>query len=211
MSHPMKQFERALLSFDRIAAMEIIHQAKDEGTVHCIEKIIVPSLIHIGDNWEKGVVALSQVYMSGRICEDIVDSMMFPQSIGNANHPSIAIALLEDYHTLGKRIIYSALRANGLELIDLGRVEADDLVQRIIHENIQILLISVLMLPTALRIKTVIEQLKEKNSKTKIIVGGAPFRFDDQLWKEVGADATGKNTSEAIDAVHRIIKGLSCH
>jgi len=34
-----------------------------------------------------------------------------------------------------------------------------------------------------------------------LIVGGAPFRFDANLWKEVGADAMGKNASEAINII----------
>ncbi|MDZ7777050.1 MAG: hypothetical protein U5L09_16260 [Bacteroidales bacterium] len=50
-------------------------------------------------------------------------------------------------------------------------------------EKIKILLLSVLMLPSALHVK----DLKQKLNGTgvKIVVGGAPFRFDENLWKEV--------------------------
>jgi len=188
----------------------VIHQAKKAGgSTNCIEKIIVPTLIRIGEGWENESVALSQVYMSGRICEDLVDAIMPPAASGKTGQPAMAIALLEDYHSLGKRIIYSALRANGLDLADWGRIEADELVAKVIDDDIQILLISVLMLPSALRIKTVRERLQQKKAKTRIFVGGAPFRFDPQLLKEVGADATGENTSEAVEIVTRMIKELS--
>jgi methanogenic corrinoid protein MtbC1 len=33
------------------------------------------------------------------------------------------------------------------------------------------------------------------------VVGGAPFLLDDELWKEVGADAMGRSASEAIEIV----------
>ena len=38
-------------------------------------------------------------------------------------------------------------------------------------------------------------------------VGGAPFRLDTGLWQEVGADATGRNSAEAIALVDRFTGG----
>ena len=35
----------------------------------------------------------------------------------------------------------------------------------------------------------------------RVIVGGAPFLFDDKLWREVGADAMGRNAAEAVTLV----------
>ncbi len=43
----------------------------------------------------------------------------------------------------------------------------------------------------------------------KIVVGGAPFRFDDQLWREVGADAMCRTASEAVDVIHEVMGGVS--
>ncbi len=61
------------------------------------------------------------------------------------------------------------------------------------------------MLPSALKIKELKDKLE--NMDVKIIVGGAPFRFDDQLWREVGADAMCKNASEAVSIIHHVIGG----
>ena len=44
----------------------------------------------------------------------------------------------------------------------------------------------------------------ESGCKTKIIVGGAPFRFDSRLWEEVGADAVGIFASEAPGLVDKL-------
>ncbi len=75
------------------------------------------------------------------------------------------------------------------------------LVDRVKEDRIKILLLSVLMLPSAIRIKEVTDNLKRDNIDIKIIVGGAPFRFDNNLWKEVGADATGIAASDAVRIV----------
>lgn len=210
MDNFVKQFETALLSFDKVTAKSILYQAREEhSSIECIEKIIIPALTAIGEGWEDESVALSQVYMSGRICEELIEEILPPTDSPKNNTPLVAIATLEDYHLLGKRIIYSSLKVSGMDLIDYGRLDRNELVKKVMKDNIQILLISTLMLPSALQVKKVSEQLKMGNAKTKIIVGGAPFRIDSLLWKEVGADATGTNVGEAIEITNKMLKELS--
>jgi methanogenic corrinoid protein MtbC1 len=200
------KFEQALLSLDRLAARNILLESGgSEAPLHLVEKLVVPALERIGAGWEQGQVALSQVYMSGRICEELVDTLLPPDALDRKNRPKMAIAVLQDYHLLGKRIVYSVLRASGFELLDYGRVDVDDLVRRVSQEGVEVLLISVLMLPSALRVKDVRAGLQAIGSDAKIVVGGAPFRLDDQLWKEVGADAMGREASEAVGILAKMM------
>ncbi len=197
-------FEQALLSLDRLTAWKILQT--DEGRpIQMVEEIVVPVLERIGEGWNQGRIALSQVYMSGRICEEIVDSFLPGEALERKHQPSMAIAVLEDFHLLGKRIVYSALRACGYELKDYGRATTDELVDRVIDNHVKILLVSALMLPSALKVKTLVTKLKQTGADVKVIVGGAPFLFDNHLWKTVGADAMGKNATEAI----KIIDGMT--
>ena len=64
-------------------------------------------------------------------------------------------------------------------------------------------MISVLILPSALKVADVCKALKEADAPVKVLVGGAPFLFDETLWKEVGADAMGRNAAEAITIVKK--------
>ena len=199
------RFERALLSVDRLGARNILTQSKgDQTPIQLVESLVRPALERIGEGWEQGRVALSQVYMSGRMCEELVGSLLPPGSSTRENQPRIAIAVLDDYHLLGKRIVYSALRASGFEILDYGQVEVDSLVHRVRDDGVQVLLISTLMLPSALHVRELRSRLDQAGLDVKIVVGGAPFRFDDQLWQEVGADAMGRNASDAIGIIERI-------
>lgn len=210
MTQVVDEFEQALLALDRLAARNILRQSKDGRTpIQFVEKVIVPALERIGTGWEQGQVALSQVYMSGRICEELVDTILPPGAPERKNQPGMAIAVLEDYHLLGKRIVYSVLRASGFELQDYGRVTVDDLVNRVREDSLEVLLISALMLPSALAVKDVRAKLNQTGANVKIVVGGAPFRFDDNLWQEVGADDVGKNASEAVRVITEIMRGIS--
>lgn len=210
MADHINDFMQALLSLDRLSAKEIL----DDHTlrirpIEFIEKVVVVALERIGAGWQEGTIALSQVYMGGRICEELVDEILPPGASERKDQPKMAICVLSDHHKLGKVIVYSLLRASGFDLSDYGTMEVDDLVDRIIKENIEIILISVLMLPSALKIKKVKEKLTNMNLDVKIVVGGAPFRFDDQLWQEVGADAMCKDASEAVDVIQEVIGDAS--
>lgn len=195
-------FRIALEALDRIGAESVITQAVTTmAPIQAIEKIVVPALEQIGQAWEKGDVALSQVYMSGRICEELVEAVLPPSDPDRKHQPRSAIVAFSDFHMLGKRIVYSQMRASGFELFDYGRMDVDELVARVQADKIRVLLISVLMLPSALRVAEVCKRLREANVPIKILVGGAPFIFDSKLWQEVGADAMGSNAADAVSIV----------
>ena len=214
MTQLIDRFEQALLAVDRLEARKIFNDLREEtpeASIQFIESLIIPVLERIGRNWEQGRVSLSQVYMSGRICEELVESVLPQGDPAYKGQQKVAIAVLEDYHLLGKRIIYSALRASRFDILDYGRMEMEELARRVNDDRIRVLLISTLMLPSALRVKELRVKLKELNAGTKedvkIVVGGAPFRFDDQLWQEVGADAVGGTASDAVNILAQLIGG----
>ena len=195
-------FREALETLDRIGAESVAKEAQSELTpLQVVDQVVVPALEQIGLAWEKGDVALSQVYMSGRICEELVEQVLPPSDPDRKHQPRSAIVVLCDYHMLGKRIVYSQMRASGFELFDYGRMDVDELVERALADQIRVLLISVLMLPSALKVKQVCARLKAAGAPIRIAVGGAPFLFDDRLWQEVGADAMGHNAAEAVSLV----------
>jgi methanogenic corrinoid protein MtbC1 len=104
--------QRALLPLDRLTALRILSKSRSDYTpMQLAELLVVPSLQRIGEAWEQGRLALSQVYMSGRICEEIIDTLLPPASPERQDRPKIAVATLEDYHALGNRLVYAVMSA----------------------------------------------------------------------------------------------------
>ena len=205
----VEQFEQALLAVDQLEAQRLLTEAgATRPPMQLVDQIIAPALESIGEKWERGAAALSQVYMGGRICEALVAKLLPPGSPERLSRPKLAIAVLEDFHFLGKNLVISALRASGFDPLDFGHVDVETLVQRVRTEGIEVLMISTLMLPSALRVKEVRAQLNATGLRVKLVVGGAPFRFDPQLWREVGADACGQNALEAIEIVRSLLKAV---
>lgn len=202
MNELVKPFRDALETLDRVMASTLFQQAMATLTpIQAIEQVVVPALEQIGASWQAGDVALSQVYMSGRFCEELVEQVLPPSDPDRKHQPRSAIVVLSDYHMLGKRIVYSLMRASGFELFDYGRMDVDELVQRSLADRIRVLMISVLILPSALKVKDVADKMKAADPAVRIVVGGAPFLFDDHLWREVGADAMGRSAAEAVTIV----------
>jgi methanogenic corrinoid protein MtbC1 len=202
MKELIKSFRESLESLDRIRAEALFQQALTTLTpIEAVEQIVAPALEQIGTCWHEGGIAQSQVYMSGRFCEELVDRVLPPSDPDRKLQPRSAIVVLSDYHMLGKRIVYSVMRASGFELFDYGRMDVDELVQRALNDKLSVLLISVLILPSALKVREVCAQLKASGVPIKVVVGGAPFLFDATLWQEVGADAVGHSAADAVRIV----------
>jgi len=195
-----QKFELALLSLERGTAKTLSRESGLSGA-GVIEQLVIPTLEHIGASWENGAAALSQVYMSGKICEEMVDELLPQNTANRIRHPKMAIAVYEDFHLLGKRIVYAVIRAAGYELKDYGRVDRATLLKNVVDDKLDMVLLSTLMLPSALHMKRFCDELREADSRVKVIVGGAPFRFDPQLWKEIGADAMAYSAADAIAVI----------
>jgi len=209
MDQPAEEFRQALLAMDRVAALAVLGGAlRPDDPFTSLEEVVVPALESIGDAWENGPVSLAQLYMAGRIAEEAVRQVA-PET-GPYTGSRIGIAVLEDHHALGKRLVLSALRAAGYGVQDYGHgLSVSRLAQRVHEDRPDVLLVSTLMLPSALSVRRLVAELELPGSRPTVIVGGAPFRMDPGLWHEVGADATGRNSAEAVALVQQFTGGAS--
>ncbi len=202
----IEELKEALINIERVQVRNILNEAIAKNSQEKAEHLLVQAFESIGNDWENGDAALSQLYMSGRICEEIIGEFASSGTQKKPTQPKMAIAVLEDFHGLGKRIVQSALGAAGYKVEDFGLgVAVKDLAHRVQKEEIEILLISALMLPSALAVGQLVAHFKEENYPIKILVGGAPFRLDPNLWQEVGATATAGTASEVVGALEKLI------
>ncbi|PKM61824.1 MAG: cobalamin-binding protein [Firmicutes bacterium HGW-Firmicutes-4] len=203
----IQAFLVGLLSMDRIGSEQVLREvAAQRQSFSDVEQVITETLGLIGEGWEVGDYSLSQVYMSGVICEEIVGRMLPEFRMVRKNSPKIGIGVLIDHHALGKRIVKAVVQAEGFEIFDFGYgLSVDEMVEKTMAYRIDVLLVSTLMLPSALKIKEIRQQFEARGITTRLIVGGAPFRFDNSLWQQVGADADGKNATAVIEIIERLV------
>ena len=199
----LEPLTQALVSVNRVAAQRLIENCLIQSSPAAIaDGVIAPVLDGIGTAWETGQASLSQLYMAGLLAEELV-TLLFPPGSELRVQPAVAIAVMDDCHVLGKNIVRSVLQASGWAVADYGSLNAEQLVAKVEQDGIQILLLSALMLRSALLVETVRDLLAQRGLSTRIIVGGAPFRFNSRLWQRVGAHAMGGNASSALAILDR--------
>ena len=117
-----------------------------------------------------------------------------------------------DFHGLGKRIVTGCLKARMIEVTDLGlnvspeRFVDEALVARCPgHRD---LVDDGPHGPGENGCRRVRQILQERGleDRFKIVVGGAPYRFDQDLYKVVEADAWAENGVEAATVIAELIR-----
>ena len=119
-----------------------------------------------------------------------------------------------DMHSLGKRIVMGCLKAQMVECIDLGvNVAPERFVDEAVAHNASIIGISAMMSHTArgpdgcLGVRRLLQE-RGLADRIKIIVGGAPYRFDPELHRTVQADAWAADGITAGKVIATLIREL---
>ena len=207
----IKTYNEAVLDTDRGKALEIVQQAILTGVSpeDIVFKVVIPGLDLMVKAINEGYdVNLAQHFMTSQIAADVTEKMLAlfktpPESKGRV----IIGTAAGDLHTLGKRIVIGCLKAQMIEVIDLGvNVSAEKFVNEAIAHQAQVIGVSAMMVHTArgengaLKVRKLLDE-RGLNQQIKLVVGGAPFRFNTQLYQLVGADAYAEDGVSALKVI----------
>lgn len=209
-------YNEAIFDTDRETAMQVIHNAVEKGISpeDIVFKIVIPAIdLMIKSISEDFDANLAQHFIASQIAAEITEEMLAkfekkPSIVG-----TVIIGTAErDLHSLGKRIVMGCLKALMVNVIDIGvNVPAERFVDEAVAHNAQVIGISAMMVHTArgengcLKVRQILKQ-RNLESKIKIIVGGAPFRFDPQLYKVVQADGWADDGISAGKVITDLIR-----
>lgn len=215
----VKEYNEAIFDTDRDKALEVIHAAVAQGVSpeDVIYRIVVPAIEQMVKSISEDFDAnLAQHFMTSQIAAEVTEEMiarftMPPESIGR-----IVIGTAEgDLHSLGKRIVMGCLKAQMIEAIDLGaNVPPERFVDEAVARDARVIGISAMMAHTArgengcLRVRQLLRE-RGLEGKIRIIVGGAPFRFDHELYRTVQADAWAEDGISAGKIITELIREVN--
>lgn len=200
----------AIVKGDVDKATEIAQRGLDAGIdpLVLMTNGFIPGINKVGDLFGSGKLFIPGLVKSA-------DAMEKATAIINAAIPQeqeiaggkIVIGTVEgDMHDIGKTIVVSLLRANGFDVLDLGR---DVPIARFIDEaekfRADIIGSSTLLTTTMGVQKELEEELKKTGlkKKYKTIIGGAPVT---QRWaNRIGADAFAQDASEGVKKVKQLL------
>jgi methanogenic corrinoid protein MtbC1 len=213
----VKAFNEALFDTDREEALKVIRDAAEKGLPpeDVVFKVILPALeLMVKAISESFDANLAQHFMTSQIAMEATEEMLGrfrtkPAVVGRA----VIGTAQGDLHSLGKRIVMGCLRSFMVEAADLGvNVAPERFVEEAVALDARVIGISAMMVHTArgengcLKVRQILRE-RGLEDRIKIVVGGAPYRYDSDLYKIVQADAWAEDGVTAGKIIADLVKG----
>ncbi|WP_026842234.1 cobalamin B12-binding domain-containing protein [Citrifermentans bremense] len=214
--HTLGAYLKALFDTDKATALRIVQEALDNHMTpeSVIFDVVVPGMEQmIGGMISDNQITLSQHFLASQIAEEVTDRLLPLFSSAPAIQGTVVIGTsFGDFHGLGKKIVTGCLRARMFQIIDLGiNVAPERFIEAALETGAEVIGISSMMVHTATGDrgpKKVRQLLREQGleQKIRLIVGGAPYRFHENLYREVGANAWADTAASAPAVVAALVK-----
>ncbi|MDT4290031.1 cobalamin-dependent protein [Methylomonas sp. MO1] len=212
----IQSYNQAVFETDKQGALDVVNQALSDGfsPEDIVFKLVIPAVELMMTLIEKDPDAnLAQHFMTAQIAADVTEKMLEkfskpPEMIGRV----VIGAAYGDLHSLGKRIVSGCLKSLMVDVVDLGtNVSAEKFVDTAMTENAQVIAVSAMMVHTAtsekgsLGVRALLQE-RGLEQQIKLAVGGAPYRFDPELYIKVGADAWAPDGVTAAKVIVDLIR-----
>ena len=204
----MEKLKTSVIEYDEDAAKEAAQEALDEGLNpnDAIFNGMVSGMQEVGKLFESQEYFVPELLMCADALYaglDILKPHVKQMDLGIKG--SVVIGTVEgDVHDIGKNIVKMMFDVAGFEVYDLGRdVPLDKFIEEQLKTDSDLVCLSAMMTTTMVGMKKVIDDIKAKNPKVKIMIGGAPVSQD--IADNWGADGFAPDATNALkDAINMI-------
>ena len=203
---------QSIVSSDKEKALEVVRRALAEGedAIELMSSGFVPGIEKVGDLFGRGELFLPELLIAAEAMKAVTD--LINESTPEAEQAlrkggSVIIGTVAgDSHDIGKSIVVSLLRANGITVHDMGRdVAIQALIEKAVEFEVDIIGTSALLTTTMVEQRKLEEDLKSAGlrDRFKTIVGGAPVTA---RWAtRIGADAYAEDAQDAVKTVNQLL------
>ena len=193
----------SIIDADEDRAMGIVTEAETEGIdlVELLSDGFSVGMREVGDRFGMGEVFLPELIFTAEIMKSVSGCIESKMSEGAIQKKGVLVlgTVAGDVHDIGKGIVASLLKTNGMEVYDLGReVPAEEFIAKAKELNAEFIGSSALLTTTMTEQLKIEDLLKEAGLKGKIktLVGGAPVT---KRWADkIGADEYCEDASQAV-------------
>lgn len=202
----------SIVECDEDMAKEALEEAEAEGIsmVELLADGFSAGIRHLGDLFGRGEIFLPELIFSTEVMKmatEVIESKL-DYADTKAKGVMVIGTVEGDVHDIGKGIVASLVKTNGIEVHDLGReVPASVFVEKAIEVNADFVGSSALLTTTMTVQKDIEEALKAAGirDKVKTMIGGAPVTH---RWAEkIGADAYCEDAGDSVNYILSCLEG----
>jgi trimethylamine corrinoid protein len=211
-------YNEAIFDADRERALQVVEDAIQAGVSpeDLVFQVIIPSFGVMNCLTADGAEgSLARQFLMARIGSAVTEQMLQKFAVAPKCAGRVVLGTsVGDMHSLGKMIVRGCLTAMMFDVIDLGvNTPAERFVEEAVAANAQVIAVSSMMMHTAISengCRGIRRILKERRleDRIKIVVGGAPYRFDPLLYQTVLADGWAPDGVSAGEMIGKLIKGM---
>jgi trimethylamine corrinoid protein len=201
----------SIVECDEDMAKEALEEAEAEGIsmVELLADGFSAGIRHLGDLFGRGEIFLPELIFSTEVMKmatEVIESKL-DYADTKAKGVMVIGTVEGDVHDIGKGIVASLVKTNGIEVHDLGReVPASVFIEKAIEVNADFVGSSALLTTTMTVQKDIEEGLKAAGirDKVKTMIGGAPVTH---RWAEkIGADAYCEDAGDSVNYILSILE-----
>lgn len=193
-------FLEALLSGNLPRAQAVAESGLKNGYAYVYERVIQPALEEVGELWLAGRLSVADEHLATAQARTVVATLI-PGIIWRDSGPLALLTCAEgELHELGAQLMADLLALQGWQVVNYGaNTPGEDLVDQAKRLSPAVVGISVGFdgnLPSCQRL---IARLRQEVPEARIVVGGQAFKSGLHDGLSLGADATARTASGALD------------
>lgn len=180
--------------------------ARDLDGLHRLYvELIEPSQRRVGQLWEAGELTVAGEHLATAINSFVASTCYAPLARATSGGPrALVVCTPEELHDLGPRMFADLLECDGWDVDFYGTsLPTRDLIGAIEQRQPRFVGLSTALVLHLGTVKRAIDDIRGAlgEQAPTIVVGGAAYRGNDQLWRQVGADMGLGDASTAVAAL----------
>ena len=209
----LEQLHKAVVAFNEDAAVEWAKTALDEGVdpFEATMDGLTSGMIEVGDLYTKKEYFVPEILMCADALYaglDLLKPAIEASGRKSKVAGSVVIGVVEgDIHDIGKNLVKLMFEVAGWTVHDLGKdVPLDEFIEEQVKTNSDIVAMSAMMTTSMLAMPVVVQKMRSRNPKVRIMLGGAPINPD--VVDKYGADGYAKGAGTAVEEAIKMLEML---
>ena len=198
------KYLEAILAGRRNDAVQLIVNAAESGmsVSEVYSKVIQPAQAEIGRMWHLNEISVAEEHAATATAE-LAMSLLRPhwQAAPARGRRVVATAVTGELHALGVRMVAEHFEMDGWDAVYLGaNTPHEDVIRSLSDHGADVLAVSATSLLHLRDLGDLVGAVRDagETAAVKVLVGGAPFNLDPDLWAELGADGWAPSAEAAV-------------
>ncbi|MHC4846427.1 MAG: cobalamin B12-binding domain-containing protein [Planctomycetota bacterium] len=213
------RFVLALLEGDRRRACDLVTDAIRAGEVStrdAILEVCLPAERELGRMWQLDEITVAEEhFISSTVVSLVARIVALAPPVAELGKTVVAATLENDAHDIGMQAVCALYEMDGWRLVSLGSgLPVDDLVWSVDAFGADLVLLSAALVRHVDALGAAVARVRARPGAdgaaaraVPVLVGGPAFAWNQDLWKETGADAFAADARSAV-SVGRELVGL---